>query len=185
MLAAYLIALLMGILLGVLAGNYPFIYELLSPFMTAIKAIPTASLIYLFIVLSGFRKAPMMLVILICFPIIYEAAFAGIHNIPQAILNASRLDGAGILKENLRIRIPLAAPYLLAGMASSFSLSFKIEIMAEVITGSSYPGLGSAIAGMRSSDPTNMVPIFAYSMLAVGIMLIIDLLVSRIKEKLQ
>ena len=56
--------------------------------------------------------------------------------------------------------------------------------MAEVITGSSLPGLGSAILGARSSDPTNMVPVFGYSLIAVGLMLMIDYLASLIRTKI-
>ena len=185
MLSGFVIALISAFVLGVLAGNFPFIEKLFAPSIVALRAIPTASLVYLFIVLAGFKKAPVFLVILICFPIIYEAVAAGIRNVPESIIKALKVDGAGFLKANLKIRVPLAMPYIIVAMASSFSLSFKIEIMAEVITGSTNPGLGSAIAGARATDPANMVPVFAYSLIAVGIMLMIDFIANLLKNKLQ
>ena len=183
MLGGYLLSFAAALLLGIISGNSPFFERLLSPLITTLRAVPTASLIYFFIVLVGFKKAPMMMVILICFPILYEGIAGGIRNTPQSILNAVRLDGAGFLKENLKIRLPLAFPYIIVAMTSSFSLSFKIEIMAEVITGSANPGLGSVIAASRSADPTNMIPIFAYSLIAVVIMLAIDFSGSMIRHK--
>ena len=184
MLSGFLIACLLAFVLGIIAGNYPFFDQLLSPTITVLRAVPTASLVYLFIVLAGFKKAPLFLVVLICFPIIYEGVKAGIANVSKGIINALKVDGADFLKANFKIRLPLAIPYIIVAMATSFSLSFKIEIMAEVITGSTNPGLGSAILGARASDPTNMVPVFAYSFIAVVIMLGIDFLSNMLKNKI-
>ena len=184
MLEGFGISLFLGFLLGIPAGNNEKISILLKPLITTLRAIPTASLVYLFIILAGFRKAPVCLVVMIGFPIIYEGVVSGISNIETSYIDAARLDGASYLQENFKVRLPLASPYILAAMASAFSLSFKIEIMAEVITGASLPGLGSAISGARASDPTNMVPVFGYSLIAVGMMLLIDFSVSFLKEKI-
>ena len=71
----------------------------------------------------------------------------------------------------------------MVGVASSFALSLKIEIMAEVITGYTRMGLGSAILAAQRSDPTNMVPVFAYSLVAIVVMLIVDGLSNYVKDK--
>ena len=184
MLEGFFISFAIGLILGVIAGNSEAFDQILRPFITTLRAVPTASLVYLFIVLAGFRKAPVYLVFLISFPIIYEGVKTGVGNVSTSIINATRLDGASFLNENLRVRLPLAFPYIAAALASAFSLCFKIEIMAEVITGSSLPGLGSAILGARSSDPTNMVPVFGYSLIAVALMLLIDYLASLIRTKI-
>ena len=185
MLKGFTISLILGIAFGVLSGNSSFFKQLIQPGIIALRAVPTASLVYLFIVLAGFKEAPVYLVMLISFPIIYEGVLGGIRNISASIVNAMKVDGASFFKSNLKIRLPLAMPYIIVAMTSSFSLCFKIEIMAEVITGASDAGLGSAILGMRSSDPTNMVPIFGYSLIAVGLMLIIDRIGGRIKDKIK
>ena len=182
MFSGFGISFVFALLIGTVAGNSLFIEELLKPFMTTIRAIPTVSLIYLFIVLYGFKNAPMALVIMICFPIIYEGVKDGIKNVDEDIIKASRVDGASLFKENIMVRLPLAVPYIVVALTSSFSLSFKIEIMAEVITGSTNLGLGSAILGARSADPTNMVPIFAYSLIAIVLILIIDCISNLIKN---
>lgn len=183
MLYGFLVSLILGLVSGILAGNDERFALLLQPAIIALRAIPTASLVYLFIVLAGFKKAPVYLVILIGFPIIYEGVKTGIGHVSSALINAARLDGASFFKENWRIRLPLAMPYIISAAASAFSLSFKIEIMAEVITGASSAGLGSAILGARSSDPTNMVPVFAYSVIAVALMILIDHFSSSLREK--
>ena len=169
MLKGFGISLILGLLFGILSGNYPFFEQLFRPSIIALRAIPTAS----------------YLVVLISFPIIYEGVLGGIRNISASIVNAMKVDGASFFRSNFRIKLPLAMPYIIVAMTTSFSLCFKIEIMAEVITGASNDGLGSAILGMRSSDPTNMVPIFGYSLIAVALMLLIDYLTGIIQDKIK
>ncbi|MBR5755420.1 MAG: hypothetical protein IKX97_06355, partial [Erysipelotrichaceae bacterium] len=88
MLIGFAISMVIGVILGVIAGNNGFIEKIISPTIITLRAIPTASLIYVFIVLAGFRLAPMFLVVLICFPIIYEGTAGGIRNIPDQIIKA-------------------------------------------------------------------------------------------------
>ena len=183
MFVGFIISSFLAVITGILSGNNELFEDLLNPTIIALRSIPTASLVYLFIVLVGFRMAPMLLVVLICFPIIYQGVTEGIKNIPVEIIKASKVDGAGFLMNNFRVKLPLAMPYILTAMLSSFSLAFKIEIMAEVITGSTFAGIGSAISGARSSDPTNMIPIFAYSLIAVAVMLIIDFITSYLLKR--
>lgn len=185
MIGGFLISCLLALFFGLLSGNFPALEQLLRPSIITIRAIPTASLVYLFIVLAGFKMAPMLLVVMISFPIIYEGVCGGIRNVPQEMINAAKVDGSSFFRINRRIRLPLAMPYVIVALTTSFSLCFKIEIMAEVMTGSSNAGLGSAILGARSADPTNMVPIFAYSFIAVMLMLGIDFLAELVKNRLK
>ena len=85
-------------------------------------------------------------------------------------MEASKVDGANYFKSTLFIKLPLAVPFIVVGMISSFALSFKIEIMAEVITGYTRNGLGSVIHFTQVDDPSNMAGIFAYALLAIIIM---------------
>lgn len=180
------ISFIFSLIFGLLAGHIPQLKILFNPILIVLKSIPTAALVFLFLVLSGAKYAPIYVVILISFPILYEAIAAGISNIPQEIINSSLVDGSHGLSTMLRIRLPLSVPYIIVGVASSFALSFKIEIMAEIITGDTSYGLGSAIAYAQRNDPGNMVPIFAYSLIAIIFILLITIVedvVTRLVKK--
>ena len=153
------------------------------PTIIALKSIPTATLLFLFLVLVGAKYAPIFIVILISYPILYESFVGGIENIDENIINALKLDGENSLKNIVKVKIPLAIPYVLVGIASSFALSFKIEIMAEILTGDTKEGLGAAILAAQKNDPTNMIPIFAYSLIAIIFILIIDLIANFVKKR--
>lgn len=177
------IALVVALLLGTLAGNIKWLEKLLKPSITILKAIPTAALILLFLVLMGVRNTPILIVVLICFPILYESVVGGFHSISKEIEDTLRIDSKNQVIGTLKVRLPLSMPSIIIGVSSSFALSFKIEIMAEIISGDTGYGLGTAISYAQSHNPSNMVPVFAYSFLAIIFMLIITLAMNFIKNK--
>ena len=187
MIIGFIIALILAFVLGLIVNDNEKLYQFFTPLMTFFKAIPTAALVFLFIVLTNAKDAPILVVVLIATPIIYESVVGGFRSTDKYILESARVDGSNKFQRVLAVQLPLSVPYIIIGMISAFSLSFKIEIMAEVITGYTRSGLGSAIKGAQNNDPTNMIPIFAYSLIAVVFMLIITLIshliTSHLKKK--
>ena len=179
------IALGLALLFGILAGLVKKIQILLRPIMIVFKSAPTAAFVFLFFVLFTGKNAPIFVVTLLAFPILYESIVAGFNNIPKEIEDSLLVDSNGRLKGILRVKIPIAMPYFMVGLASSFALSFKTEIMAEIITGSTNPGLGTAIYAYRIMDASNLTPIFAIAVIAVFIILIVDLIGFLVKKHFQ
>lgn len=179
------IALAMALLFGILAGLVKKVQVLLRPIMIVFKSAPTAAFVFLFFVLFTGKNAPIFVVTLLAFPILYESIIAGFNNIPIEIEDSLRVDSNGRLTGILTVKIPIAMPYFMVGLASSFALSFKTEIMAEIITGSTNPGLGTAIYAYRIIDASDLTPIFAIALIAIIIILIVDLLGFLVKKYFQ
>ena len=185
MLIGFGLSFVVALLFGVLAGNNESIYQFFKPLMVVIKSVPTVALVFLFLVMINAKNAPIFVVFVICFPILYEGVVGGIKNVSDDVIDASKVDGANYVKATWYIKLPLAIPYIVVSMVSSFALSFKIEIMAEVITGYTKNGLGSLIKGAQISDPTDMTPVFAYSLIAVVLMLIVTLVAYIVNQKIK
>ena len=185
MLLGFALSFALALIFGVIAGNHPNVYQFLKPLMVVIKSIPTVALVFLFIVLIAPKNAPIFVVFVICFPILYEGIAGGIKNVDQDMIDAASVDGANYLKRTLFIKLPLAVPTIIISIVSSFALSFKIEIMAEVITGYTKNGLGSVIHYTQVNDPSDLTGIFAYSLFAIIIMLLVTLLEEVIKQLLK
>ena len=179
----FVISLFFAIIFGVIAGNNKFIKNLFTPFISSIKSIPTAALVFLFLVILGARNTPIVMVIFVAFPILYEALVGGIENMDQDVIKAMKLESTSKIRNVLLVQLPLVMPYLLVGIASSFSLSFKIEIMSEILTGDTRLGLGSAILSFQKTDPINMVPIFSYSLIVIILSLIFTGIINLLKKK--
>lgn len=178
----FAIAFVSALILGSLAGNFKKLQTLFKPLIIVLKSAPTAAFVFLFIVLTDASHATIFIVLLLAFPILYESVVAGINNIDKDVLDALRVDSNGGLKALVKIKVPLAIPYIVVGIASSFALSFKTEIMAEIITGNTDNGLGNAIRGYRNLDSSDLTPIFAITLIAIIIILIVDLLGYFVKR---
>ena len=180
MIIGFFISFVLALIFGMIAGNYPSMYSFFKPLMTVLKSIPTVAFVFVFVVMINARDAPIFVVLIICFPILYEAVVGGIRNVEQDVIDASKVDGSSTFKSALYIKLPLAVPYIIVGIVSSFALSFKVAIMAEVITGSTRNGLGSSIHYAYSE--ANMPDVFAYALLVVVFMLLVTLLEDVVKQ---
>lgn len=181
MIIGFSISFFLALCLGILAGYFKKIELLLLPFMNMLKAIPTASVLFLFLVIAGSNNAPIFVVILLALPVLYDAIQNGIANTPNALIEAMRIEKGNFLKKALWIRLPLALRYILVGITSSFGLAYKVEIMAEVLTGSTGKGIGIAIKTAQIQD-VSMVPIFAWTILAVMVLFLISIFSKGIKQ---
>ena len=184
-LKGFAISFAFALVLGSLAGNFPKLQLVFKPLIIVLKSAPTAAFVFLFLALSNISEASVYIVILLAFPILYDSVVAGINNIEKDILDAIKIDMRNSLVPLVKVKLPLAIPYILVGIASSFALSFKTEIMAEIITGNTDNGLGNAIRGYRNLDATNLLPIFAIALIAIIIILLVDLLGYLLKRYLK
>lgn len=183
MLIGFGLGFIIAFILALIVRDDEHLYTLFSPIITAMKAIPTAAIVFLFVVLVNVEYAPCFLVMILSLPILYESLVNGMRNIDPQIIDAVKIDGGKGTAKVFRVQIPLAMPYLIVGILSSFSLSFKIEIMAEIVTGYTRNGLGSLIKAAQINDPTNMAVIFAYSLIAILLMIIVSIPATYIRKK--
>ena len=184
MLIGFALGFIIAFILSLIVRDNERLYIVLSPIMTAMKSIPTAAVVFLFVVLVDAEYAPCFLVTILCLPILYESLVNGMRNIDSQIMDAVQIDGGKGVQKLFRIQLPLAMPYLIVGIISSFSLSFKIEIMAEIVTGYTKNGLGSLIKAVQVNDPTNMAVIFAYSLIAILLMIIVSIPANILRNKI-
>lgn len=180
----FAISILLAFLLGMIVNDNEELYNFFSPIITFFKAAPTATFVFLFIVLVGGKNAPAFVVITVTFPILYESIVGAFRNSNKAVVEAAKIDGASKFKRLLLVQLPLGMPFITVGIVSTFGMAFKIEIMAEIITGVTKGGIGSMINVSQLLDPTNLTPMFAYSLMAIILVLAITLGATILKKKL-
>ena len=181
-LIGFAIAFVAALILSFFVGTFKKLQAFLKPLFIVLKSAPTAAFVFLFLLLLGSDYAPIAIATLLSFPILYEAFVGGMNSLPEQVEMAMRLDSKNKFNNFFKIRLPIAFPYVLVGLASSFALSLKTTIMAEIITGSTNYGLGSAINYYRTMNPGDMTPIFAIALIAVLIIMLFDLLSFVVKK---
>ena len=184
MMIGFAFSIILAFVFGMLAGNNSSFKTIFNPFVTVIKSIPTAAIIFLMLVIVGAKNTPIIMVVLVSFPILYESFVGGFENIDKDVIDALKIDSTNNLNAIINVKLPLSIPYVIVGLTSSFALSFKIEIMAEIISGDTRAGLGSAIVSYQKNDPTNMTSILAFSLIAVIFILIVSSISKTIIRKI-
>lgn len=181
----FLISFVVAFVLGIIVHDNEALYTFMSPIITFFKSVPTATVVFLFIILSGVSYASMLVVVTITFPILYEAIVGSLKSTDKFVLQSAKVDGASKLKQLFLIQLPIGTPYIVLGIVSSFSLAFKVEVMSEVIMGYTKGGLGAMIKNSQLIDPTNLITMFAYSLIAIILMLVITLITNLVKPAIQ
>ena len=118
------------------------------------------------------------------FPILYESIVSAIRSTDETVLDAAQIDGSSKLKTLFFVQIPLGIPYIVLGLVSTFGMAFKVEIMAEIITGITKGGIGTMINISQLIDATDLTPMFAYSLMAIILVLLVSILASVVKNKI-
>ena len=173
----------LAFLLGIIVNNSEILYNFFTPVITFLKAAPTATFVFLFIVLFGGINAPVFVVVVMCFPILYESVVSALRSTSQSMIDAAQIDGAGKFKTLMRVQIPLGMPFISLGLLSTFGMAFKVEIMAEIITGITKGGIGTMIKISNLLDGTDLTAMFAYSLMAIILVLIVSICASIFKSK--
>ncbi len=181
---AILLSIIAGLIFGILGGLSHNFYTFFKPFIVVLKTIPTAAVIFILIALLKPKYAPIIVVFLITFPLIYESVVTGFNNIDPYLINAIKVDGAKPLKAAFKFYLPLSSNYIVLGIASSIGLGMKVSIMSEILAGSgSSDGLGKLIRD--ASIIVDMQSIMAYSLIAIIIIGLFDIAIYFAKNKLK
>ena len=180
----FVVSFALAFLIGMIVNNSEPLYNFFTPIITFLKAAPTATFVFIFLVLFGGRNAPAWVVILMTFPILYESVVSALRSTPEEMLEASKIDGASKFKTLIRVQIPLGIPFITLGLLSTFGMAFKVEIMAEIITGITKGGIGTMIRISNLIDGTDLTNMFAYSLLAIILVLIVSITASILKSKI-
>ena len=184
LLIGFFISFVLAFLIGMIVNNNDALYHFFTPIITFFKAAPTATFVFLFLVLFGGRNAPALVVIVMTFPILYESIVSAIKSTEDTVLDAAQIDGASKIKTLFFVQIPLGIPFIVLGLVSTFGMAFKVEIMAEIITGITKGGIGTMINISQLIDGTDLTPMFAYSMMAIILVLLVSIATSILKNKI-
>ena len=159
-----------GIALGIVLAQFWFLEYLLDPFINALYAIPRIALVPLIILWVGLEEAGKITIIvsIAIFPVIINT-YSGIKDVRGSLLEIGRAYGATERQIFMKIVLPAAVPYIMAGVRLAVGLAIIGMIVAEFFT--AINGLGGLIVNYANSFATAklFVPIIVIAVLGVGL----------------
>lgn len=166
-----LIGLALSIVLGLLAAivitRFKALERGLLPYATVLQTIPIISIAPLILIWLGTGDVAIVLIALIVavFPIVSNATL-GLVSTDHNLLNLSTMYNASGWQQLVKLRLPFALPYILAGVRISSGLAVIGVIVGEFFAGTGGPegGLGYVIT--VSAKNLQMDELFAATVLA-------------------
>ena len=136
--AGFLVALILGIVLGAISYKYTLINEFFNPLISVIKSVPVVSFVVLLLIWAGSANLSFFISFLIVFPQIYISIITGLNATDKDILKMANVFKYSIYERAFFIYKDSIKDYLLSAVKTSFGLSWKSGVAAEVIGMSAY-----------------------------------------------
>jgi NitT/TauT family transport system permease protein len=177
----FLLGTALALPLGLIMGASERVHELMNPLVQVLRPIPPIAFIPLAILWFGLGDPPAVFLIVIgaFFPVLINT-IAGVRNLDAVYLRAARNLGAGKATIFVRVMLPGAMPYILAGARIGIGTAFIVVIVSEMIAVNS--GLGFRILEAREYFWTDKVIAGMFTIGLIG--LAIDTLITRISRRL-
>jgi NitT/TauT family transport system permease protein len=157
-LIGYVIASLLGIALGLAMASSALAKQACQPWISGLYATPTIALAPLFILWFGIGIWSKVLVVifLVLFPVTINTE-AGLRTTSPRLIEMLRSFGATPRQIFLKVSLPSATPFILAGLKLGIGRGLIAVVVAELF--GSRAGLGRLIS--QSADAFNMPELFA------------------------
>lgn len=140
----YAIGTATGVALGLLFGFLPTLHRVLSPYISALYALPKIALAPLFVIVLGIGLASKIaLVALTVFFLVLTATLDGVRNVDRDLARTLVLMGATRAEIVRKVLVPAALPWIFTGMRIAVRYAFTNTLLAELIA--SNRGIGSLI----------------------------------------
>lgn len=161
---SFLIALVFGVAFAVFAANGKFFDKLFYPLIIVARATPTMSIIFLCLLWFGKDISPMIVSLLVIFPILYSACLSAIRSCDERLLQMSKLYKVSKKTMVKKLYLPFVADKMYSESISVLSLNVKLIIAAEALS-MSYMTLGRTM--QIANDNLETARLFAVTVFAI------------------
>lgn len=177
------ISLIIGTFFGLLAGYFVTASIMSRPIVTILVGIPPIAWIVLAMIWFGFGDTTVMFTVVVAaFPIVFVGALQGSRTLEGDLKEMMDSFNLSFLQKCRDLYFPHLFSYLFPSWVSALGMSWKIVIMAELL--SANDGIGAALAVARSH--LDMSVALGLVSVMIGVLLFIEYVVLEpIKQEVE
>jgi len=164
--AAFGISAVLGTAAGLTAGARPVLGAALAPIMTVIRATPVLALVLIALLWFPSGFVPIFSAFLMAFPVMATSAAEGARAADARLLEMSSLFRVPGREVFLRLRLPAAAPHLIAGSKNALGLTWKVVVAGEIL---SQPTRALGTGMQESRVLLESAGVFAWTIAAIAL----------------
>jgi len=132
-LSGFAIGLVGGTALALLAGKLRFVKTLLSPLVSAVKAVPVASITVLALIWVSSKNLSILVSVMIALPIVYSNMLEGIESLDPKLNEMAQLFEVPPCRRFTGVYLSQLLPYFRSAAKLAIGLSWKSGAAAEII----------------------------------------------------
>jgi NitT/TauT family transport system permease protein len=186
-LTALAISIGLGTLVALIFARIPLLERSLGPYALVLQATPIVAIAPLVIIWTGIenpRRAILILAVIVAvFPVL-TSALAGLKAVDPGLDRLFRLHKASSTQRFLRLELPTAAPFLLAGIKTAAGLSLVGVVVAEFVAGTGVTGGLSwrlVEAGNRLETATMFAALFLLALMGLALHAVLSLIERQMR----
>jgi NitT/TauT family transport system permease protein len=168
--------------LGILSGLNRFVYALLNPLVTAVKATPVLSFIMIALFWFSSGRVPVFICFLMCFPIIWTHMVEGIRQVDRRYLEMARVFGVKPAVRIRRVYIPSLLPFFTPACLNALGFAWKVGVAAEVL---SHPASSIGSHLYEAKAYLDSTELFAWTVVVIALSMIFEKLFASLMGRLQ
>jgi NitT/TauT family transport system permease protein len=172
-----------GVVLGLLFGLMPRVHRVLSPYITALYAMPKIALAPLFVIVLGIGiESKVALVAITVFFLVLNSTLDGVRNVDRDLVRGLSLMGATRSEIIVKVLVPATLPWIFTGMRIAVRYAFTNTLLAELIASNS--GIGFMIeyySGVFDATGT-YAAILVLVIMSVGLTELLTLIEARMSR---
>ncbi len=184
-LMALFVSVILGTATALLFIRIPILERALAPYALVLQATPIIAIAPLVIIWSGIehpRRAILILAVLVgVFPVL-TSALAGLKAVDVKLARLFALHRATGFQRFMRLELPTALPFLIAGIKTAAGLSLVGVVVAEFVAGTGATGGLSwrlVEAGNRLETATMFAALFLLAAMGLMLFMILDAIERR------
>jgi NitT/TauT family transport system permease protein len=185
-LTALAISIGLGTLIALVFARVPLLERSLGPY-ALLQATPIVAIAPLVIIWTGIenpRRAILILAVIVALFPVLTSALAGLKAVDPGLDRLFRLHKASSTQRFLRLELPTAAPFLLAGIKTAAGLSLVGVVVAEFVAGTGATGGLSwrlVEAGNRLETATMFAALFMLALMGLALNAVLALIEKQIR----
>jgi len=173
-LSGFLAATLAGALLGGIAGRSLPVRAMLQPIATMLIGVPAIAWVVLSLLwFGGSGLAATFSVAVAAGPVVFAAATQGTRTVDGGLRTMARAFRVPLGAMIADVYLPHVLSYLLPALGTALAMSWKVAVMAELLSGAG--GIGDGLAAARAEVDTAKT--MAWVIVVVVLLLVVDRLV--------
>ena len=124
---------LCGVVLALIAGKIRIVKLLLSPLISAVKAVPVASITVLALIWVTSKNLSVLIAFLITLPVVYSGMLEGVENLDPKLSEMAKLFRVPAVRRFTGVYLSQLLPYFRTASRLAIGLSWKSGAAAEII----------------------------------------------------